>query len=99
MDRVYSCQSESYHNLSRLDYAFATTDLLPNIQSVSYISQTLFDHSALQVDLVLGHDRLFRFGDLALSASLLLIFKMPFVLRALVVGSHLRRCLFIQTMH
>lgn len=52
--------SKSYGSLSRLDYALATKDLLPFVQAITYVVQTISDHSLIQVTLTLGHRPAFR---------------------------------------
>lgn len=58
--KVFSCQSKSYGSLSRLDYALTTKDLLPLVQAITYVAQTISDHSLIQVTLTLGHRPAFR---------------------------------------
>lgn len=45
----FSCFSASSHSLSRIDLAFASIDMLPQILSAEYLSRGISDHAPLAV--------------------------------------------------
>lgn len=52
--RKYSCQTDSYGTLSRIDLCLLYSDMCDMVSDVKYLPRAVFDHSPLLVDLALG---------------------------------------------
>lgn len=49
----FSCHSDSFHTMSRIDLAFGTRDTLLVVSSITYLPRGVSDHAPLAVDLLL----------------------------------------------
>ena len=52
-DRQFSCHSDSFHTMSRIDMAFTPADVLPLVHSVRYLPRGISDHAPLLIGLFL----------------------------------------------
>lgn len=52
-ERQFSCNSDFFHTMSRIDMAFAPADTLPIVSAVSYLPRGVSDHAPLSVDLAI----------------------------------------------